>query len=125
MGTDWAIFGPLLAWLLTEGLALAAFGAWFNRLVKTVQTQYRVEGIESLLVAAGTAVTLLLAYPLTVFIVAASGQAAWVTALLVLLGLLYCFAASGAPMMYGSISRYLALKRQKDEHANPLQEPGL
>lgn len=73
---------------------LAAFGYGYNRWVAGVVKQGQDRGYLSLIVSLGVGVTVL-----------GFGLAVWsLWAVLVLLG---CFVASGAPMIIGSISRYM------------------
>lgn len=75
--------------------ALVAFGIGYNAFVAWAERKGYTEGYLSLMVALGVAVTLTGAAILD-----------WRAAMLVLV----CFAASGTPMIIGSIWRYLRLR---------------
>jgi len=79
-------------------LALILFGLWYNREVARLEGSGDHEGYLSLLVVVGVAVTI-------VGWLVVTGDLAGGLVLLV------CFAASGLPMIAGSISRYLAARR--------------
>ena len=80
-------------------LALAVFGYIYNRWVESLERQGHDRGYMSLIVSAGCAVTL----AGTSFIVGL-GPVLWA---------LICFAASGIPMIVGSISRYCRARTQQ------------
>jgi predicted MFS family arabinose efflux permease len=90
-------------------MLLALFGVGYNALVSYLEKKHYQEGMLSLLVALGVAVTLL------GFAILDSNASALIA--------LFCFAASGSPMMAGSLMRYLkarkkfqkVLKRHDDE----------
>lgn len=90
-------FSSILATLL----ALLLFGVIFNMFVEYLITHKYVEGYMSLVVALGSGITLL-------------GLAilSWQLAFLAILG----FAASGIPMIIGSITRYIRL-RSRDQQS--------
>lgn len=81
-------------------LGLALFGTLYNQLVSHLEKKGYSEGFVSLLVAAGSGVTLL-------------GMAVldWQAALLALV----CFMASGSPMILGSILRYVQAREQSKQ----------
>ena len=113
MGINWEIVGPLVLLILFVGAGLAVFGRWYSGVVTALAKE--VEGIQSLTVAAGTLMTLVVAYlPIAWVLYNSAAMPAWVTALLVELVLLFCFAASGLPMMSGSIGKHIRLLRQKN-----------
>ncbi len=90
LGLFWAVFGALLL-----------FGLLYNALVAWAERQGYTEGYMSLIVALGVAITL-----------AGLAVLDWRAGLLALL----CFSASGAPMIAGSIGRYLR-RRAADRQA--------
>lgn len=91
-----ADFSSILAVLL--GLIL--FGVLYNLWVEYLINRKYVEGYMSFVVAGGVAITL-------VFLAILS----WQLAIMVLLG----FAASGIPMIIGSISRYIRLRARDQQ----------
>ncbi|HUV95794.1 MAG TPA: hypothetical protein VMX14_13345 [Anaerolineae bacterium] len=104
--------------------ALLAFGIAYNAIVTWLENRHHDRGYTSLLVIAGSAVTIAGAGHLTTW-----RAALWMLA---------CFAASGAPMTAGSIWRYcrhrqqaetlqnhraLATARRRDHETNRPPEP--
>lgn len=92
---------------LAVGLALVLFGLWYNRKVARLEGSGDHEGYLSLLVVVGVAVTI----------------AGWIVVTGDLadgLLLLICFAASGLPMIVGSISRYLVARRDAQRQQQEL-----
>lgn len=87
--------------------ALALFGSGYNRLVAEAERRGWAEGFVSLLVAVGTLGTLV-----------GLAVVCWPAALLAL----GCFAASGTPMMVGSIWRYV--RRRERERLALAREVG-
>lgn len=81
--------------------ALFVFGIGYNTLVAWLEHKGYIEGYLSLIVALGVAVTLGGVAILSI-------QAALIA--------LFCFAASGTPMIIGSIWRYLQ-KREAEKYA--------
>lgn len=80
---------------------LLTFGYCYNMAVSWMTRKHYTEGFLSLVVAFGVLVTLIGAAFIN-----------WQAALLVLV----CFAASGTPMMIGSIARYVRRREQEREH---------
>ena len=93
---------PLVAVAVVLGL-LFLFGAAYNLLVAWLEHKGYDEGYTSLLVVGGVLVTL----------AASALLVGWYNALLVLL----CFAASGLPMILGSLARYARARRAALDHA--------
>ena len=84
-------------------LVLAGFGYVYNRWVESLERQGHDRGYMSLIVALGCAVTL--------------AAAALIIGLEPVLWTFICFAASGTPMIIGSISRYCrARARQRQQN---------
>jgi hypothetical protein len=85
---------------------LALFGLGYNALTEYLEKSGRSRGFVSLLVAAGSAVTIL-----------ASGfLIGWIPALIVLA----CFGASGLPMIVGSVIRYINARSADEKAAREL-----
>jgi hypothetical protein len=82
-------------------LVLMAFGIGYNAMIARAERRHYLEGFTSLAVAAGVGFTLI--------IVAIYD---WRAAVTVLIG----FAASGVPMIVGSIMRYIKLRNEEQEH---------
>jgi len=80
-------------------LALAVFGYIYNRWVEALEKKGHDRGYMSLIVSAGCAVTL--------------GGAALIVGLGPVLWALVCFAASGIPMIVGSVGRYCRARAQQ------------
>ena len=86
------VLKPDFSLILAIYLALVLFGIGYNRLIEAMQQRGYLEGFDSLAVVAGTLVTL-------------GGLAViWWPAAVLALG---AFAASGLPMIGGSIWRYI------------------
>ena len=88
-------------------LALVLFGLWYNHEVGRMERDGAHEGYVSLLVVIGVAVTV----------------GGWIVVTGDLadgLLLLVCFAASGLPMIVGSIGRYLAARQQAQRQQQEL-----
>ena len=80
-------------------LALAAFGYIYNRWVDSLERQGHDRGYMSFIVALGCAVTL--------------AGAGFIVGLEATLWALVCFAASGIPMIAGSVGRYCRARAQQ------------
>jgi len=94
------IIGNDLGTIVAVFFGLLLFGLWFNTLVAWAEKQGYTEGFLSLIVVLGVIGTL-------------SGMA--ILDFKGALMALCCFAASGAPMIVGSIGRYLKLRKQAQE----------
>ena len=93
-------------------LGLAAFGVVYNHWVEALEKKGHDRGYMSLIVSAGCAVTL--------------AGASFIIGLGPVLWALICFAASGIPMIIGSISRYCRARTQQrqqclDHDSNQIQ----
>ena len=80
-------------------LALAIFGVIYNRWVEALEKKGHDRGYMSLIVSAGCAVTL--------------AGTAFIVGLKPVLWALVCFAASGIPMIVGSVGRYCRARAQQ------------
>ena len=80
-------------------LALAVFGVIYNRWVEKLEREGSDRGYMGFIVALGCAVTL--------------AGAALIVGLEPVFWTLVCFAASGTPMILGSISRHCRARKQK------------
>ena len=103
IATSWPVFGLVL-------ISLVLFGCGYNALTKWLERNKFERGFVSLLVAGGAAVTVL----------AAGFLIGFEQSLIVLA----CFAASGLPMMVGSVARYIA-DRAADEKTARLETKGM
>jgi hypothetical protein len=99
-----------LAYPLTL-LALLLFGGIYNRFIAHLEAARREHGYLAILVIAGVAVTLLAVAP---FIGTVN-----------LIRLLLAFAASGLPMTWGSIDRYMASREAQEKYARARAKEGL
>lgn len=99
-----------LAYPLTL-LMLLLFGGIYDRFVAHLEAARREHGYLAILVIAGVAVTLLAASP---FIGTAN-----------FLKLLCAFAASGLPMTWGSIDRYMTSREAQERYARARAKEGL
>jgi hypothetical protein len=99
-----------LAYPLTL-LGLLLFGGLYNRFVACLEAARRENGYLAILVIAGVVVTLLAAAP---FIGSAN-----------LLKLLLAFGASGLPMTWGSIDRYMTRREAGEKIARARAKEGL
>lgn len=86
---------------------LAIFGYWYNGVVEGLEKQNKEKGYLAILVGVGSAVTIIGVSPLI----------GWVNTLWVLAG----FVASGLPMTWGSIRRYMEA-RYLQEQARRMEE---
>lgn len=100
----WLLFGLVLAGLLL-------FGLGYNRLVERLEKAGHTHGYLSFLVATGVAAT----------VAAAGALIGWLNVLI----LAACFAASGLPMILGSVVRYLRERKQDEEAARQLAKEAL
>jgi lysylphosphatidylglycerol synthetase-like protein (DUF2156 family) len=104
MATFWPVFGLVLA-------VLVLFGVGYNALTQHLERSGQVRGFVSLLVAGGTAVTIM-----------ASGLLIGLVPALVVLA---CFVASGLPMMVGSVQRYVDERAADEKAARELAKEAL
>ena len=104
------ISDTLLLHLLIAAIILAGFAYAYNRWIDSLADSGRADGFVSLLVAGGTAVTLLIG----LIVAAADGAAALRGALIVLI----LFIPSGIPMILGSIRRYVDRRADDQEAAH-------
>lgn len=94
MQTNYSLISALIA-------VLVVFGIGYNAVIARAERKHYLEGFISLAVAVGVSITL--------------GVVAiydWRAAVTVLVG----FAASGVPMIFGSIMRYIHLRHEEQEH---------
>jgi hypothetical protein len=97
---------------------LFAFGYLYDRFVGWLEREGYDEGYTAILVVVGTLVTLLASIPVDVAVLQFSlgeARSPWAIAPVLFLGKLATFAASGAPMVVGSITRYAKRRRQGQE----------
>ena len=104
MASFWPVFGFVL-------VSLVLFGLGYNALTMWLERNKLERGFVSLLVATGAGVTIL----------AAGFLIGFVNALIVLA----CFAASGLPMMVGSIVRYVNSRAADEKAAQELAKEAL
>ncbi len=97
----WPDFGILLAAIFL----LVLFGIGYNLVVAEWERKKYLEGFTSLAVVAGVLITLLIEAGLN-----------WQAAVLTLI----CFAASGLPMVIGSVWRYAKNRRKNQEEYESL-----
>ena len=86
-----------LGWIAGVFFGLALVGAGYNQLVGVAERRGWMEGVTSLAVALGALITLI-----------GAAVICWQAALIVLV----CFVASGLPMIFGSIYRYIRAREQ-------------
>lgn len=98
MTIEWTIDVRLVAAVL---FGLVCFGLYYNRFVECLEDQGKDRGFMSFLVTLGCSVTILAFALMT---------SAWGAAALVTL----CFAASGTPMIIGSVSRYAQARKREE-----------
>lgn len=92
-------------------LALLLFGKWYDQFVAALEEDRKELGYLAILVIAGTLVTLLATAP---FI----GMSNFVR-------LLLAFAASGLPMTWGSMDRYMTDRANQERYARARAKEGL
>lgn len=97
----WQQFGLKIDGVLVTFGALFIFGLFYNWLISHLSKKGYSEGYTSLLVVAGTLVTLF--------------AALFTVGLIPVLVILVYFAASGLPMVIGDISRYVINRRKEIE----------
>jgi hypothetical protein len=114
-GLDWGLFGGLLA---ISYLVLVLMGIGYNALVGYLERKGHLEGYVSFSVVLGVLLTLVILYipQLILSILVQVCLPAWAWMLITLAG----FAASGTPMVVGSVARYLrerqaAIQAMKEE----------